>query len=135
MFLVDIICTSGCLASSESPKSASSGNFVDSFRPYSSSARLVPVIVCGVERYVRRYLFNSDLQSFFLAWAALIAFNSERFCLSTSPFALGHRGVISLRLIPISEDTHPFLRKPSSLHCRSLDYGALHISKTVYLST
>ncbi len=81
--------------------SLTSGSLQHRRRLYSSCDGRQPVTECGVDLYAKRNLLSSVLQFFFSAWAALIALSRVLFCLSTSPLALGHNGVVCLWTTPI----------------------------------
>ena len=58
-----------------------------SFLLNNSSAGLTPVVEWLVDRYASKNLLTS-------AWETPMAFRSDRFSRSTSPLALGHKGVV-----------------------------------------
>ena len=66
------------------------------------SSRLTPVVVWGVELYAIRYLLTSFFHFLSSTWAILILFRRDLCCLSTSPFAWGHNGVVFLCSMPQS---------------------------------
>ena len=70
----------------------SSGNFVFSSLPNMTYAGVTPVLTCGVVLYANRNFTSSPFYPFPSTCATLSAFKSVRFCLSTSPFACGHKG-------------------------------------------
>ena len=81
-------------STSSSSTLTSSGILVVSYLLNSDSAGLFPVVACGMDLYSKRSFFSSSLQFSPSAWAALMDFRSDLFCLSTSSLALGHRGVV-----------------------------------------
>lgn len=78
------------------------GNFVRISRPYSNLAGLTPMVVCGAVLQAMRDFSNSLCQSFFSACPILMTLRILRFCLSSSPVALGQRGVEAWCSMPLS---------------------------------
>ena len=81
------------------------------------SAGLTPVVVWGVDLYAIRYLRTSSFHCLPSACAIRILFKRDRFCLSTSPFAWGHNGVVFLCSIPQSSK---YFSNSFETNCRPL---------------